>query len=172
MHGSIFDTGASLLSSRRGRGPSERSSKSQISFQLTQNWALGVQRNRPQLQQPHHGGLEHKGEQEQQLKESKRKPHRTGCSLLGQVLAGDGDRAEPVLHSLQKRSHSTAGMGTRAQPPCADKAQASAHLTAQQEDREKCGVGAGSPGVHPQTLPPLQPHTSPHLCFELKVCSS
>lgn len=39
---------------------------------------------------PIHGGLEYKGKQEQQLKESKVKPHRTGCSLPEQVLVRDG----------------------------------------------------------------------------------
>lgn len=39
---------------------------------------------------PIHGGLEYKGKQEQQLKESRVKPHRTGCSLPEQVLVRDG----------------------------------------------------------------------------------
>lgn len=73
------------------------------------------------------------------------------------------------------------GWGQGAQPPRVgsgekqDKAQASAHLTAWQEDREKCGVGVGSPGTYPQTFPPLQgrgqPHSPSPVCFKLQGCS-
>lgn len=119
---------------------------------------------------PIHGGLEYKGKQEQQLKESKVKPHRTGCSLPEQVLVRDGRTEQhPMLHSLQQLAATAQqGQGQGAQPPHMasgekqDKAQASAHLTAQQEDSEKCGVGAGSPGIHPQTLHPLQGRGQPH----------
>lgn len=82
--------------------------------------------------------------------------------------------AVATLHSLQQLAATAQqGWGQGAQPPCMasgekqDKAQAPDHLTAWQEDREKCGVGAGSPGIHQQTLPAGkklqgrgQPHTS------------
>lgn len=61
-----------------------------------------------------------------------------------------------MLHSLQQPAATAQqGWGQAAQAPCMasgekrDKAQASAHLTAWQEDRQKCGVGAGSPGILP-----------------------
>lgn len=92
------------------------------------------------------------------------------------------DRAVPMLHSLQQLA-ATAQRGWEqgARPPHMasgekqDKAQASAHLTAWQEDREKCGVGAGSPGIYPQPLLPLQGRGPAHrpspVCFEFQVCS-
>lgn len=89
---------------------------------------------------------------------------------MEQVLARDGSSSLQQLAATAQQ-----GWGQGAQPPRVaseekqDKAQASAHLTAWQEDREECGVGAGTPVIHPQTLPLLQRRAQPQrsLCFKL-----
>lgn len=87
------------------------------------------------------------------------------------------DRAGPVLHSLQRRSlqpqHSRDGdkeLSLHANGEKRTKLRPELILLLSKRTGRRVGWEL-EPWVHPQTLPPLQPHRSPPLCSELKVCS-